>query len=144
MILLSIHPVLQSIAILLAYYTAYLGLPRTLSLHFGKRTRFDRRRHALFGTIALGAILGGITGGVIVISHFLHGPILSGIHGKAAIAGLPLLLFGLVSGIFLYRSPRPRKLLPALHALNNLLVLLFTLFQGYTGVALYLFYLSKG
>lgn len=142
MALLSIHPIVQSIAILLAFYAAYLGLPRTLSLHFGKRTRFNRQRHVVLGSLALVILLGGIAGGMIMVGFYFHKPILTGMHGKAALVALPFLLFGLVSGFYMYLKPQPRKALPALHAINNLLVLFFTLMQVYTGIKLYLFYLS--
>lgn len=144
MLLLSIHPLLQSLAILLAFYAAYLGWPRTLSLHFARRTRFDRWRHALLGSLALGAMMGGTAGGLIVVSRFLHKPILTEVHGKTAMVALPFLVLGLASGIYLYRYPRPRKVLPSLHAINNLLLLLLTLLQGFTGLKLYLWYLSVG
>ena len=140
--IISIHPVVQSGAILLVSYAAYLGLSRALNLHFGKPTRFNRQRHVVIGALALVTLLGGIAGGMIVVILFLHKPILTGIHGKGAMLGLPFLLFGLVSGFYLYRKPKPRKLLPALHAINNLLVALFTLLQVYTGINQYLYYLS--
>ena len=65
MLPLSIHPVIQSVAILLSIYAASLSLPRILSLHFGKRTRFNRDRHVILGSLALVILLGGIAGGVV-------------------------------------------------------------------------------
>jgi hypothetical protein len=142
MLLLSFHPVVQFCAIVLVFYVADLGFQRTLSLHFGKPARFNRERHAVMGTLALLTLLGGIAGGMIMVSLYLHKPILTGIHGKGAMVALPFLLFGLASGLYLYRKPQPRKLLPALHAINNLLVCLFVLLQLYTGIKQYLYYLS--
>ncbi len=142
--MLCIHPVVQAISILIAFYAAYLGLPRTLSLHFGKRTRFRRDRHIGVGSLALLVMLGGIAGGMIMVSFYFHKPVLSGWHGKGAMLALPFLLFGIGSGFYLYRTPRSRKVLPAVHAVNNLVVLLLALLQGYTGVKLFLFYLSAG
>jgi hypothetical protein len=49
---LSIHPVFQFTAILLGYYAGYLGLQRTLILHFGRPSGFQRDRHALAGAAA--------------------------------------------------------------------------------------------
>ena len=50
-LILSIHPVAQFGAILLAFYAAYLGFQRTKSLHYNKTTQFLRKRHAIVGSI---------------------------------------------------------------------------------------------
>lgn len=140
MILLSVHPLIQLIAISLAVYAAGLGYRRIRSLHFGAAgAGFARDRHALVGSLALLLMLGGIAGGLIMVARFLHRPLLaSGLHGQGAMVALPFILGGLFSGFFLYLNPARRTILPLLHGLNNLLLLLFALLQIFTGVRFYL------
>jgi hypothetical protein len=56
---------------------------------------------------------------------------------------LPLGLFGIVSGFFLYLKPKPRRILPALHGINNLVVLILALGQIVTGMMAYLRYVLR-
>ena len=143
MLLLSIHPAAQFTAILLAYYAAYLGLQRTQSLHFGKTAKFQRQRHVITGAIALIAMLGGIGAGFIMVARFLQHPDI-GLHEIIAKTLLPLLLFGLCSGFYLYFKPGKRKIIPVIHALNNLLILLLVLVQIFTGWQVYQRYVLGG
>jgi hypothetical protein len=138
LILLSIHPLLQLLAISLAMYAALLGYQRARSLHFGRVDRFQRDRHVIVGSLALMLMLGAVAGGMIMVSRFLHRPMLSGLHGQVAMAALPFLIFGLFTGFYLYLNPAKRTVLPLIHAINNLTVLIFALLQIYTGVKFYL------
>jgi hypothetical protein len=138
MILLVIHPLLQTLAISLAIYTAWLGWPRAASLHYGRVDNFERDRHVLVGSLALLMLLGGVAGGLIMVSRYLHRPVLNSLHGQVALVVLPFLLFGLFTGFYLYLNPARRKVLPAIHGVNNLLILFFALLQLYTGIKYYL------
>ena len=110
MLLLSIHPIGQLAAIAVGVYAAYLGLQRTQSLHFGKATRFRRERHVVAGSIALISMLSGIAAGLIIVSRFMENPQL-GLHGLIAKMLLPLLVFGVFSGFYLYLNPGKGKIL---------------------------------
>lgn len=136
---LSIHPVGQLAAILIAFYALYLGFQRAQSLHFGKAVGFRRERHVIAGTIALISMLGGIAAGFIMVSRYLQDPDM-GLHEAAAMIILPLGIFGVFSGFFLYLNPQKRKILPAVHGINNLIVLVLALFQVFTGIMAYLRY----
>jgi len=136
--ILSIHPLLQSIAILLAMYAGYLGYQRTRSLHFGHTVPFQRDRHALTGAISLISMLGGLAGGLIIASRFLekyHGHPL---HKEVAFMMLPLLVIGIFTGFYLYMDPKKRVVLPAIHGINNLILLAFALFQLFSGMEMFL------
>ncbi len=138
MILLGIHPLLQALALSLAVYAAGLGWRRAASLHFGRVDKFEKDRHVLVGSLALMMMLGGIAGGLIMVSRYLHRPVLKGLHGQVAMIALPFLLFGLFTGFYLYLNPARRKVLPAIHGGNNLVILFFVLLQLYTGIKFYL------
>lgn len=140
--ILSIHPIAQLAAILLALYAAYLGFERTKSLHFNKTTKFLRDRHVVVGTIALVSMLGGIAAGFIMVSRYLLNPDM-GLHVAVAMVMLPLGLFGIFSGFFLYLNPGKHKILPAIHGINNLLILLMALSQIVTGIMAYLRYVLR-
>jgi hypothetical protein len=140
MILLSVHPLIQLTAVAMAFYAAWLGWRRGRSLHFGREAvEFPRDRHVLVGSLSLMLMLGGIAGGLIMVVRYLGRSMLSsGLHGQAAMVALPFMVFGLFSGFYLYLNPAKRIVLPALHGLNNLLIILFTLLQLITGLRLYL------
>ena len=136
--ILSIHPLLQLVAIGMAIYAAWLGLHRAKALHFGKLDRFQRDLHVLAGSLALMMMLGGAAGGLIMVSRYLNRPMLGALHGQAAMGMLPFLIFGLFTGFYLYLYPAKRTILPLVHAINNLTLILFALLQVYTGVRFYL------
>jgi predicted MFS family arabinose efflux permease len=141
-LILSIHPLAQLGAILLAFYAAYLGFQRTRSLHFGKSVKFLRKRHVIAGSIALVSMLGGIAAGFIMVNRYLLNPNLV-LHEVVAMIMLPFGLFGIFSGFFLYLNPKQRKFLPAIHAINNLIILVLALAQIATGSMAYLRYVLR-
>jgi hypothetical protein len=138
-LILSIHPVAQFGAILLAFYAAYLGFQRTRSLHYHKPAKFLRKRHALVGSVALLSMLGGIAAGLFMVNRYLLNPDM-GLHEVFAMILLPLGLFGIFSGLFLYFNPRQRRFLPVIHGINNLVILFLALAQIITGIMAYLHY----
>jgi uncharacterized membrane protein YfcA len=138
-LILSIHPVAQFGAILLAFYAAYLGFQRTKSLHYNKTTQFLRKRHAIVGFIGLISMLGGIAAGLFMVNRYLVSPDM-GLHVAVAMILLPLGLFGIFSGLLLYLNPKQRRFLPAIHGINNLVVLFLALAQIITGIMAYLRY----
>ena len=141
-LILSIHPLAQLGAILLAFYAAYLGFQRTRSLHLGKTVKFLRGRHVITGSIALISMLGGIAAGFIMVNRYLLSPDM-GLHEVVAMIMLPLGLFGIFSGFFLYLNPKHRTILPAIHGLNNLIILVLALTQIITGIMAYLRYVLR-
>jgi hypothetical protein len=141
-LILSVHPVAQFGAILLAFYAAYLGFQRTKSLHYNKTTQFLRKRHAIVGSLGLISMLGGIAAGLFMVNRYLLSPDM-GLHVAVAIILLPLGLFGIFSGLFLYLNPKQRRFLPAIHGINNLVILFLALAQIITGIMAYLRYVLR-
>jgi uncharacterized membrane protein len=140
--LLSIHPAAQLGAILLAFYAAYLGLQRAQSLHFGKTKQFFRERHVIAGSIALISMLGGIAAGAIMVNRYLLNPDMS-LHVAVAMLMLPLLVFGIFSGFYLYLNPGKGRMLAAVHGINNLIILALALVQIISGIQAYLRYVLR-
>jgi len=143
-LILSFHPFFQSLGILLAFYGAFLGFQRTRSLHFGQQgVVFKRKHHAWSGFIALIILLGGLIGGKIISHIVWQDLVVIQLHTNLALTILPFLLFGIITGIYLYYSPAKRKVLPALHAINNTILLILLLYQAYSGIHVYMKYVLK-
>jgi len=140
--ILSIHPLAQLAAILIGIYAAYHGYRRVQSLHFNRSVQFLRERHVIAGSIALISMLGGIAAGFIMVNRYLLNPDM-GLHVAIAILMLPLGIFGIFSGFFLYLNPGKRRILPAIHGMNNLVILILALAQIVTGVMAYLRYVLR-
>jgi hypothetical protein len=143
MLMLSLHPIAQFFVIGVGYYAAFLGLQRSMSLHFNKTTRFHRERHVVAGTIGLVFILGGMAGGMIMVARFMDSPNM-GLHSIIAKIMMPLVVFGIFSGFYLYLNPGKGKTLSAIHAINNLIVVLLALLQIITGAWVYKTYVLGG
>jgi uncharacterized membrane protein len=75
----------------------------------------------------------GMLGGASMAYFTWRGFFVTGIHGKVALVILPLILFGLFSGLYMNRKKQKRKFLPIAHGLINLTVLLLALYQMSTG-----------
>ena len=135
--MLVIHPIVQFLAILLALYVFYLGLRRFRFLHLHHKVVFRWKRHVALGGIALGVLLAGMLGGMAVVYIYRHGVFLTGIHGEVALVMVPFMIFGLVSGLYMNRKKKRRRILPFIHGLNNLAVLVMALSQIVSGSWVY-------
>jgi hypothetical protein len=132
-IMLFIHPVIQCSTILLTLYVFSLGVQRFRSLHLKQKVKFNWKRHVLLGKIALVTMLAGMLGGAVMSYATWHGFLVTGTHGKVALVMLPLILFGLFSGLYMNHKKKKRKLLPLIHGLNNMVVLILALYQSSSG-----------
>jgi len=126
--LLSIHPIGQLAAILVGFYAAYYGYQRIQSLHFNKVVKFPRKRHAAAGAIALIFMLMGSAAGSFLKNTYLPGTKLE-IHNKIGMIIVTLGVLGIITGYFLYASPRKRKVLPVIHGVCNFAILLLAFVQ---------------
>ena len=145
MILLTIHPVIQFCAILLAAYVFFLGIQRFRVLHLKhKHAVFKWKRHVLLGKIALGMLIAGAFVGMGMVYFHWRRVLMAGIHAEVALAIVPLAIFGLSSGMYMDTAKKKRKILPLVHGANNLLLLVLALTQIITGVRIYLTYVLGG
>ncbi len=131
--MLSVHPVIQGSAILLALYVFFLGVQRFRFLHLSQKTVFRWKRHVLLGEIALGAWLVGIVGGMTMVYFYWYGFLMTGTHGKVALVMVPFIIFGFASGQYMNHNKKKRKVLPLIHGLSNLVLLILALTQVVTG-----------
>lgn len=127
--MLYLHPLLQLCLTLLSVYVLYLGIQRFRSLHLSQQTAFPRNRHILLGKIVLGGWLVGMAGGVYVTKTFWHRNLITGDHAVIAVVMVPLIAWGLISGLYLEFSKRKRTFFPLLHAITNTICVVLALWQ---------------
>lgn len=135
--MLAVHPIVQFLAILLALYVFCLGLQRFRFLHLQQKSSFRWKWHAALGKIALGLLLAGMLGGMVMVYVYWHGFLVMGMHGKVALAMVPFIIFGVGSGLYMDHKKKNRKLLTFIHGLNNLVVLALALTQVVSGWGIY-------
>ena len=135
--MLSVHPVIQGSAILLALYVFFLGIQRFRYLHLHHGVGFKWKRHVFLGEIALGAWLVGTVGGMAMVYFYWDGFLMTGTHGKVALLMVPFIIFGLASGLFMIHNKKKRKILPLVHGLSNFVLLILVLSQVVSGWRVY-------
>jgi uncharacterized membrane protein YozB (DUF420 family) len=128
-----IHPILQAIATLIGLYVAWLGFSRFRGRHLGVSVGFNWKGHVRFGIVAMAVWFMGLLGGLGVVWMNTGKVLVTGLHYKVALAMLPLMAFGLWSGLVMDRKKKNGTLLSLAHGLCNLVLLLLALFQGGTG-----------
>ncbi|MBN1842910.1 MAG: DUF4079 family protein [Deltaproteobacteria bacterium] len=132
--MLLIHPIIQCSATLLALYVFYLGVQRFRFLHMNQKTVFKWKRHVALGKTALGVWLVGMVSGLTMVYLHWHGFLITGVHGKVALVLLPLVIFGLASGLYMDRNKKKRGVFLFMHGLNNLVVLMLAVGQAISGL----------
>ncbi len=137
MLVLSIHPVFQFSAILLAWFAFSHGIQRFRSLHLHQKVAFKWKLHVTIGTIAFCMLLAGLIVGLVMVRTHWYRPLMTGLHAKVALTLIPFIFIGLSTGIYMNRNKKKRTLLPLIHAANNIFVLLLTLIQIATGINVY-------
>ncbi len=102
-------------------------------LHLKQKTRFNWKQHVLLGIMTLLTLLAGMVGGMSMVYLNWHGFLVTGVHGKIALVILPMVLFGLISGLYMNSKKKKRKALPFIHGTVNLFLLLLAFYQMYSG-----------
>ena len=85
------------------------------------------------GITTLTDLLIGIAIGLTVVRISWHGFMVTGTHGKIGVTLIPLILFGLISGLYMNRTKKKRTVLPLLHGINNTVLVLLAVTQIATG-----------
>lgn len=129
-----LHPTLMSLVFFLALWVAWQGVNRARFAHFRHKVKFNWKGHVRFGSVVLIAWLGGMAAGSIVTQSMFGGLGATGAHRTTAMAMVPLILFGGVSGFYLNRWKKPRKVLPIMHGIANLVSLLLAAGQFVSGI----------
>lgn len=131
--MLFVHPALQLLSMVFALYAFFWGIQRVRFVHLHRKTSFNWKRHVYMGSASLLLWTAGVFGGVSMVYLYWDSFLMTGAHGKTALVMLPLMLFGLISGIYMHRVRKRRTYLPLLHGLNNLVVIILAFSQIRTG-----------
>ncbi len=132
-----IHPMFQSVGILIALYVMKLGVSRFRMVHLKHKVRFNWKQHVRFGIIATTIWLIGIFGGLYTVKTSWYGMLITGSHANTGLLMIPFILFAMGSGLYMDRKKRKRKVLPLIHATCNTVMLFLALSQIYTGIEVY-------
>jgi uncharacterized membrane protein YozB (DUF420 family) len=135
--MLSIHPIIQLVATLLALYVLLLGADRFRRLHMQQDIQFKWQRHVQLGTLALLLWLSGLILGIIMVKTYWHGFFITGSHGNRVYVIIPLILFGLSSGWYMHKRKKQRVLLPLIHGGANVLLIILVFLQALSGWQVY-------
>ena len=135
-----IHPIFQSVGILIALYVMKLGISRFRMVHLKQKTRFNWKQHVRFGIIATTIWLIGIFGGLYTVKTSWYSLLITGYHAKIGLLMIPFSLFAIGSGFYMDRKKKKRTILPLVHAIFNTVMLFLALLQIYTGIGVYRIY----
>ena len=131
--MLWFHPIFQVLTTLMALYVAYLGVERFVAQHLRIRRLFRWKRHVQLGKIVILFWFSGLVGGLVIARLTWSVNFVTGAHYKVALAMLPLMIFGYISGSIMDTKKKPRQVLPLLHGINNMVLLALAVSQLLTG-----------
>jgi hypothetical protein len=130
------HPLLMSATLLLALWVGWQGVNRARFTLLGHKAAFNWKGHVRLGLAVMILWLLGMSAGT-VMTALVHGsPGAYDDHRETAMTMLPLILFGLASGLYMDRKKAKRKILPILHGAANLVLIVLALSQLVTGIAI--------
>lgn len=130
-----IHPVLQTLAVLVSVYVLYLGWVRFRFAHMGvKGIIFQWKRHVQQGLAVMCVWLLAFVIGLGAAWWGWKSVFITDLHYQVGLLMLPLIVFGLGSGLRMDRVKAKRTTLPLAHGAVNALLVLLALWQLYTGV----------
>jgi hypothetical protein len=133
--LMWIHPVLQTLAVLVSVYVLYLGWVRFSFAHLGKKgVVFAWKTHVQQGTAVMLTWTLAFVIGLGAAWWTWKSVFITDLHYQVGLAMLPLIGFGLGSGLLMDRVKAKRTVLPLAHGLANALLVALALCQLYTGL----------
>lgn len=134
-----IHPVLQTLAVLLSLYVLYLGVIRFRFAHLGhKGILFPWKRHVQQGAAVMTVWALAFVIGLGAAWWNWKSVFVTGLHHQLGLVMLPLIVFGLGSGFLMDRVKAKRSVLPLAHGVLNTLLVLMALAQLFTGIVILL------
>ena len=105
-----IHPIVQLIAILIAFYVLKLGISRFRLIHLKQETLFKWKLHVRLGAMATTIWLIGVFGGTFIVKSGWYGHIVSGLHGKVGLLLIPFIIFSLFKPLPLVSDKSSRRI----------------------------------
>lgn len=129
-----IHPIIQSVAMLLGIYVLYMGILRFRLQHMGIKHFFNWKLHVKLGKIVHGLWLLGFGLGLFM-AHYAWGSInLTGGHFLVGVIMVPVIIVALISGLILEKPKGKRATLALLHGVCNLILFFLACYQAYSAI----------
>jgi len=135
--MLILHPLIQLLATLVAFYVLLLGVGRFRRLHMQQKTAFNWKLHVRLGTVVLLIWLAGLFWGLLMVKLNWHCLLITGDHGKRAFLILPLIILGLATGWYMNKRKKKRIVLPLVHGSINVFLLLMVVMHVFSGWQVY-------
>jgi hypothetical protein len=130
-----IHPVLQTLAVLVSLVVLYLGIARFRFLNLGhKGVVFQWKRHVALGIAVMVTWLLAFVIGLGAAWNAWRVVGITELHYLTALLMLPLIGFGLGSGFVMDKVKTRRKTLPLVHGIVNAVLVALALWQLGTGI----------
>lgn len=134
--MLWIHPLFQLVAIGIALYALHLGWIRFRANHFGKPGKFLWMEHVKFGKYAHILWMAGLVFGQYAVSKEWGSNGFTGNHYWLGQLMMPCIAAGYITGVTMDRTKTPRKYMPLVHGVFNILAVLLALALLVTGSAI--------
>ena len=131
-LVLWVHPVMQSVAVLIGLLAMWQGWKRVQMLR-GRKVIFPWRTH-----VRLGTLLGTAGAFGFYVTHSLFGAThITGIHAVLAWPIIALSVLGLITGGIMNKYKKKRFWLPLIHGVGNTILIVLVLYECWTGLELY-------
>ncbi len=129
-----IHPLIQSVAMLLGIYVLYMGIQRFRFQHMGVKCKFNWKLHVKLGKLVHGLWLFGFGLGLFM-AYYEWGSIdLTGGHFLVGVIMVPVIIVALISGLILEKPKGKRAGLAMLHGACNLALFFLACYQAYSAI----------
>lgn len=132
--MLWIHPVLQLLATGMAIYVLTLGWSRFQVNHLGKKAKFQWKDHVKFGKYTHILWMAGLVLGQYAVSKEWGSNGVTGYHYWIGQTMMPCIAAGYVTGVIMDRTKKPRKYLPLVHGVFNIVAVALATAEIVTGV----------
>lgn len=132
--LMWIHPLIQTVALLLAIYVLHMGMQRFRFQHLKIKCFFNWKRHVLLGKIVHGIWLFGAALGLFMANSEWGSINITGPHYTVGVLMIPVLGVALLTGLILQKPSGKRAGLAMTHGTANVLLFFMALYQFVTGL----------
>ncbi|MEG2171647.1 MAG: hypothetical protein RRY29_00145 [Desulfovibrionaceae bacterium] len=132
--LLWVHPLMQTIAVMLGTWAMWQGWKR-VQMQRGVKVIFPWKQHVRWGAVALIMWTLGALGFYVTLDLFGSTHI-TGLHAQLAWPIIALSIFGLVTGYSMDKYKRKRVYLNVTHGIVNILLMVLVIIELITGFLL--------
>lgn len=132
--MLWIHPLIQTICLILAFWVLFMGLQRFRAQHLGVKTAFPWKKHVFWGKVVHMVWLLGLGLGLFMAWYYWGSIDLTGGHFLVGVAMAPLIAIGLGTGLMLQKPKGRRPALAMVHGISNLLLVVMAVYQAISSV----------